>query len=112
MEDLAIRILKQKIEEKLYYINLGKYKFDKNINYFGITLTERQFNVVKKHFNLKVVRVLGQGLSIDDFSFENWKVEKIGYNDRFNCYELLVKDIAYIEDEEKYFEYTDLLYRE
>ena len=109
MEDLAIKILEQKIDKKIYQINKSKYKFDKHINYLSISLSERQFRVIQKHFNIKVVRVLGSGLSITTFSFNNYKVEKVKYNDRFNCYELLIKDIAYIEDEEKHFSYIDLM---
>ena len=114
MEDLAIKILNQKVSEKISFINRQATRnFDKNIDYLSISLSEKQFYVICKYFNIHKVYALGglQFVGKENIVFDTYKCDKLRYNDRQNCYELLIKDIAYIEDEEERFNYIDLLYR-
>lgn len=108
MEDLAIKILKQKINERINFINEQAFRrFDTHLDLLSIHLTERQFYVIQKHFNIhKVISIYGVKYD-GEISFDNWKCEKIRYNDRQSCFELLIKDIAYIEDDEERFNYLE-----
>lgn len=107
MKNLAIIILNQKINEKIAFINEQSIrKFDKKIDYISVCLTPRQFEVIKRHFNLKQTYVLFSGYMIDNFSFEDWKI-KPRYNDRLNVYELFCKSNEYIEDFEQRQDYID-----
>lgn len=112
MEDLSIKILKHKIDEKVSFINRqATRQFDKNIDLISISLSERQFFVIQKHFNIhKVISIYGVEYR-GEVGVESLKCDKIRYNDRKSCYELLFKDIVYIEDEEEREEYLDILFR-
>ena len=107
MEDLAIKILEQKLYEKICFINKqASRKYDSKIDLLSISLTSRQFAVICKHFNIhKVISIYGITYQSSDLSFDNWVITKIRNNERMNCFELLIKHIDYIEDEDERFNY-------
>ncbi len=109
MKDLAIIILNQKINERIDFINRqSTQKFDEKIDCISISLSEKQFAVIKKYFKLKQVYVLCRGYEIDNFSFNNWKIQP-RYNARMSVYELYCKSNNYIDDFDEREDYIDNL---
>ena len=108
--ELAEKILNETIEKKINFINTtGTRKFDNKCDVVHFTLTPKQFNIIKKHFKLKEIYVLCQGLVISSFEFDNYKF-KVNYNDRFNCYNLNGKHKDYIEDFDEQMDYIEEKY--
>lgn len=115
-DNLAIKILTEKITDYINHINKNaidsKYnrRFDSKIDYVSITLSEKQFYVIKKHFKIKENWVLCRGLVIDNISYDNWHTDKITYCDRMSCYHLMIAFNDYINDFEERENYIERYY--
>ena len=109
MENLAEKILNEKINEKLAYIKKhGLRAFLKECDTINICLTPRQFFVIERNFKVKSVRVLCEGWKYDNFNFGEWTI-KTHYNDRMAVYELMCFHKDFIKDEDERFDFLDEL---
>ena len=112
MENLAKKILEEKINAKLDYLKKcaesGYRPFTKECDILTIDLTPKQFFVIERNFKVKSVLVLCEGRKYDNFTFGEWTIAP-HYNDRLAIYELSVTHKDYIKDEEERFNFLDEL---
>jgi hypothetical protein len=106
---LVQKILNEKIDERINFINKNGYRsFDSKIDIINLTLTPRQYFVLKKEFKLKETQVICCGIKITPFIFNDYSINII-YNNKMDIYELRAKHNSYIEDIEQRENYLDEL---
>lgn len=107
IKELAENILINKIRKHINFIDSQcSRKFDNKVDIVRFSLTDRQFNVIRKAFNLKQTQVLCGRDEISDFRFCNYTI-KTFFNDRMNVYELRAKHDDFIEDYDEQLDYME-----
>ena len=108
---LGEKIINDKINDKIAWINSsGIRNYDPKLDLISVSLTPRQFTVVKRDYKLGDRYVLCTGRVIDNFDFNDYNI-RVHFNDRLDIYELTIKHRDYLEGDERD-EYLDELFKE